>query len=485
MRKLLCILALLISARCYGQAVIVASSGDCAGGQPPVFNATTKLYDCQTISTGGTGTLQNGLASGGSVAYTGSGLVFTVQAASYVIAGVSYTSPMANVTLDAASGANDRIDAIIVDNTGTATKITGTPAGPPLNPSVDPTSQLGLTFVYVPQSSTTPANITTANIYLENTEWTCAAGAGWNCASTTNPYAGTKDIEATTVAAGTTVTLTNGAPVTLSNYNVLTFYIRSKATWGNNRSLTFQFLSGSTPVGSGVILKNGTFGYSSSTTASYQQIAIPLSQFAATSTVTALKVTSSGSGGSAPGFYLDNIFLQGGLPAPALPSGLMIWKGTWSASQTYQPNDVVTYSSSTFLALVANTNVTPVAGATWQSLGGSATLTVDYPTWFAGVPGNSETLARLTIGKATAFPTNLTGSQGSSGIAATASTLVSFKKNGAAAFGTCTFAISGTTCTFASASGASFAAGDVLTLVGPASAAATLGDIAITLEGTQ
>lgn len=404
-RKLLCILALLVTCplslvtALRGQAVIVASSGDCAGGQPPVYNATTKLYDCQTISTGGTGTLQNGLASGGSVAYTGSGLTFTVQAASYVIAGVAYTSPQTNVTLDAASGANDRIDAIIVDNTGVATKITGTPAGPPLNPSVDPTSQLGLTFVYVPQSSATPANITTDNIYLENTEWTCAAGAGWNCASTTNPYAGTKDIEATTVAAGTTVTLTNGSPVNLGNYNVLIFYIRSKATWGNNRSLTLQFLSGSTPVGSGVTLKNGTFGFSSSTTASYQQIAIPLQQFAATSTVTVLKVTSSGSGGAAPGFYLDNIFLQGGLPQPALPSGLMIWKGTYSATATYNINDVVTSGGATFLALTVNTAITPVAGVNWAVVGSS------------GLPLNSVSLTGQTtsIGATSVFTPSVSG----------------------------------------------------------------------------
>jgi len=366
MRKLFLLLTLLVSARCFGQAVIVSSSGDCAEGQPPVYNATTKLYDCQTIGTGGTGTLQNGLASGGSVAYTGAGLVFTVQAASYVIAGVAHTSAMTDVTLDAASGSNDRIDTIIVDNTGTATKITGIPAGPPLAPSVDPTSQLGLTFVYVAQSATTPSNITTANIYLENTEWTCAAGAGWNCASTNNPYAGTKDIEATAVAAGTTVTLTNGSPVSLSNYNVLTFYIRSKAAWNNNRSLTFQFLSGSTPVGGGVILKNGTFGYSSSTTGSYQQIAMPLQQFAPTSTITVLKITSSGSGGTAPGFYLDNIFLQGGLPAPSLPSGLMIFRGAWSATASYAANDMVTSGSGTYLALLASTNVTPLDGSIWK-----------------------------------------------------------------------------------------------------------------------
>ncbi len=395
-----------------------------------MFNATTKLYDCQTISTGGTGTLQNGLASGGSVAYTGSGLVFTVQAASYVIAGVAYTSAMTNVTLAAASGANDRIDAIIVDSTGTATKIDGTPAGPPLAPSVDPTTQLGLTFVYVPQSSATPANITTANIYLENTEWTCAAGAGWNCASTTNPYAGTKDIEATTVAAGTYTTLTNGSPVVIGNYNVLIFYDRSKATWNKNRSLVFQFYSGSTPVGNGVTFKDGTFGFSSSTTASYQQIAIPLQQFNVPSTATVLRITSAGSGGSAPGFYLDDIFLQGGAAVPVTP----------------QPYDVALF----------------------------------YP----GVPGATQTLARIVFTRPVTFPVGLTGSQASAGTAAAAETIVTLKKNGSS-FGTCTFAISGTTCTFASTTGAVFAPGDYYTAIGPGSADATLADITITLAGTR
>ena len=153
------------------------------------------------------------------------------------------------MTLDPADATNDRIDAIIVDDTGTATKITGTPGSPPTDPSADPTSQLQLTFVYVAANATTPSNITTDNIYLENTEWTCAAGAGWNCASTTQPYAGTKDIEATAVAAGTYTTLTRGTPVALYNYNNLAFYIRSKATWNNNRSLTLRFYSGSTAVG--------------------------------------------------------------------------------------------------------------------------------------------------------------------------------------------------------------------------------------------
>ena len=382
MKKLFLILALLISARCFGQAVIVSSSGDCAGGQPPVFNATTKLYDCQTISTAGAPALQNGLVSGGSVTYTGSGLIFTVQAATYNIAGVQYTSAQTNVTLDPADGAQDRIDAVIVDDTGAATKITGSPGSPPTDPSADPTSQLQLTFVYVAASATTPSNITTDNIYLENTEWTCAAGAGWNCASTTNPYAGTKDIEATAVAAGTYTTLTSGAPVALYNYNALVFYIRSKTTWNNNRSLTLQFYSGSTAVGSGVVLRNGTFGFTSATTATYQQISISLQPFNVPSTITRLRITSSGRSGSAPGFYLDNIMLQGGLSAPSLPSGIMVWKiGGWNPTQTYSPYDVVTYGGATFIALVSNTAVTPVVGSTWAAVSaaaGSSAVTAQF-----------------------------------------------------------------------------------------------------------
>ena len=66
-------------------------------------------------------------------------------------------------------------------------------------------------------------------------------------------------------------------------------------------------------------------------------------------------------------------------------------------------------------------------------------------------------------------------------MAATGSSVFNLAKNGTN-FGTVTFAASGTTGTFAAASATSFAAGDVLTVTGPATADATLADIALTLD---
>ena len=385
-------------------------------------------------ATGSVQSIGTGLLTGGGVVWTGD-LNFSVSPATYLIGGTSYSSPLTAITLDAADAVNPRIDRIVVDNTGAAVKITGTAATPPAAPSIDPTTQVDLSggLVYIAALATTPANFSTTDLYLENTEWTCTASANFNCASTSNPYAGTKDIEATTAVSGNNVTLVKPAAATenLSASSNLVFYIRSKAAWPNPKSVLLSWLNGSTPVGTAVTLDDGLFGFSSSTTADYQQITIPTSAWGTGGNlVTTLKIQVLG-GGSSIGFYLDNIFLQA---------------QTGSAQPVANPYDVVTF--------------------------------------FPGVPGASEVLSRVVFTRQVAFPIALAGSYASAGTAATASTIVSTKKNGAA-FGTCTFAIAGTTCTFASTVGAVFAAGDVLTVTAPAGADATLADIAITLAGTR
>jgi hypothetical protein len=78
----------------------------------------------------------------------------------------------------------------------------------------------------------------------------------------------------------------------------------------------------------------------------------------------------------------------------------------------------------------------------------------------------------------------LTGSVASAGTAATGSTTFDLQK-GTTSFGTVVFSAAGTTGTFTSASGATFAAGDVLRIVAPATADATLADISISLMGTR
>jgi hypothetical protein len=101
-----------------------------------------------------------------------------------------------------------------------------------------------------------------------------------------------------------------------------------------------------------------------------------------------------------------------------------------------------------------------------------------------GRPYASEIVYRRVFTHAVTFPAGLTLSKASAGTAATASTVFDLKKNAAAAFGTATFAISGTTATFAAASSTSFAAGDVLTIVAPVSPDATLADISIAVAWT-
>jgi hypothetical protein len=69
-------------------------------------------------------------------------------------------------------------------------------------------------------------------------------------------------------------------------------------------------------------------------------------------------------------------------------------------------------------------------------------------------------------------------------VAATAPTDIDIKVNGVSK-GTVRFAAAATTATFLFATQVVLAAGDALTLIAPASADATLANIAITLAGTR
>lgn len=328
----------------------------------------------------------NHLLSGCGVEYV-SGLTFTVGACTYTINGVTYTSAITNITLTAASMTDPRIDVILVDNTGAATKITGTAATPPAEPSIDPSTQIGLIFVTVAANGTTPSGIVNTPLYLDNAEWTCASTANINCNSSSNPYQGTKDIEATAALLGNNFTLVKpmAGTVDLSTQNALVFYIRSKAAWpsangsgaNGRRTLTLSWLNGSTAVGVGVVIADGAFGFNSSITSAYQQISIPISLFGAGSNVvTTLKALVSGNGGTSSfGWYIDDVTLQSGTNQIVLPTTLMNFQGTWSAIKAYNPNDTVVVNGVGYVALVANTNVVTTTTGTWAALGGCPAIT--------------------------------------------------------------------------------------------------------------
>ena len=93
---------------------------------------------------------------------------------------------------------------------------------------------------------------------------------------------------------------------------------------------------------------------------------------------------------------------------------------------------------------------------------------VDMHGWMPGRPNGSELLVRWITPRPFTIPAALPLSQGLAGTAATASAVFSLQKNGVQ-FGTATFAASGTTPTFAAATDTSFVAGDLLSIVAPAS----------------
>lgn len=316
------------------------------------------------ITPGGGGTSAiNQLLTGGGVAWN-SALNFTVSPATYIIAGVNYSSALTSITMTAADATNPRIDAIIVNSSGAVTKVDGTAAPSPAEPSVDPTSQLVLTFVHIAANASTPSNIALTNIYLENTEWTCTASAGTiNCASTNNPFAGTKDIEFTAAAANDYVKLVS-TPVTMNTFNSLVIHIRSKAAWASQRTLTISFQLSNKAQGNTVVLSQGSFGFDSTNTSAYQLIVIPTAAFGSISTADELRFTVSGKGSSTLGLYLDNIILQSGVSGPTLPTNIMLFRGAWNATTSYNINDVVTNSGIIYVASAANVNSTPPS-ANW------------------------------------------------------------------------------------------------------------------------
>lgn len=101
---------------------------------------------------------------------------------------------------------------------------------------------------------------------------------------------------------------------------------------------------------------------------------------------------------------------------------------------------------------------------------------------FSGSPGAGVPVFRYVFAGTVNFPAGLTGSTGSAGTAATASATFTIEKNGTSV-GTMVFAASATVVSFTMASATGFAAGDVLTILAPSPADATLANIAWTLVG--
>lgn len=396
MRKAITLL-LFLSGVVYGQTSIPATAG---GATVPATknliagdgagNAVDSGIAPGSVQTGTTAPAftANQPTAGCGVEYITGGLSLTVGACTYTINGAQYSSPQVTLTLATADTMNDRQDAIIVDITGVASVLTGTPAVNPIVPTVDPSTQLMLTSAYVATNATTPTNATvTNNIFDEGTEWAATYTAHIST-STTDPFRGTHSMQFSSAVLNNNAVLVkpSSQTVDLAGSNALVFYICTQAVWptGASGATAARFLSiywgtgGSSPTqkGSVVVLRDGQFGFKSAASncavsSNYQQVSIPTSLFGANgiaNTSLIFKV-SGNSGSSSLSFFIDAVSLQGGLTAPPLPGTLMNFRGTWSSTTAYSVNDVaVTAVGRAYVALAANTNVSVTTTATWQAL---------------------------------------------------------------------------------------------------------------------
>jgi hypothetical protein len=265
------------------------------------------VYDARYL----TASTQNEVISGGKVTWLHD-YVYNVSAATYLIDGVNYSSPSTDITLSTADATDDRIDVFVLTTSNTAIAITGTPSTPAVEPAIDANTQLQISFADVNAGSTSPT-LNIDWIYQENTEWTTATSSPGtvNLSSTNTPYAGSKDIEGTSVANGTTISFTSATTPTMGNYQSLVFEIKSKANWSTTKKWVLRFFNGTTAIGNPVNFGSSSYGFVSTSTSQYQTITIPLSDFGSISTATKFVITQSNSSGTI-GWFLDNVQLQGG-----------------------------------------------------------------------------------------------------------------------------------------------------------------------------
>lgn len=127
-------------------------------------------------------------------------------------------------------------------------------------------------------------------------------------------------------------------------------------------------------------------------------------------------------------------------------------------------------------------------GTDWVSIGGAEAVPQLHVVnaFYPGIPTASVKVLYVPITEAITFPANFAGSYFKASANATGSTAFDVQKNGSS-IGTVTIGAGSTTATFVTSGGASqsFAAGDLLAIIAPGTADATLADPSFALRATR
>lgn len=310
-----------------GQAIInVAGCNGCGSG-----GLSSVLTDGITIFGDGLNnplsalfSSENKIISGG-VAWSGTGYVYDVSSIYYYFDGFNTAGPD-QVTMAVADPTNNRFDAVVVNESGTISVITGTASANPAFPTI-PETQLVIGYVLVEAGTTSPTVLQDL-IYDENTgtptEWTTSTyttGVGSTGTvdfnGNTSCYHSTKCIDlVTNQRLG--ARFVRGTAIDLQTFAYVQVWYRNNGTAlasTKTPSVRFEDSLG-TPIGNTVNLT--TYGISRSVVGTWQVAVIPVSAFGSVTNVKGLRaIMTGGTLSSQANWSLDFMLTSGGI----LPQG--------------------------------------------------------------------------------------------------------------------------------------------------------------------
>jgi hypothetical protein len=278
-----------------------------------------------TLGSGGgvspTNQIQNGIISGGTVTWSGTGLTFDITALIYAKNGIIYTIPAGQVTLDPSDNTYGRIDLILADTVvNSFLKKTGIAGTVPITPQAIPDSQVALTTgILLNAGSVTPPNISTTMVYDENNappEWTVSASPSmtYNKDNTVNPFSGTRSILISSYTASySSIVFSSASTQVVSNDKTLKFRIKLTAPFPSNSNVAIFLYKGNELVAYTGRFTNG-FGFRTDNIVDYQNVSIPFSSFPSFADVSFDKIYIEFTNSNPNPFYIDRVEIQDGVP---------------------------------------------------------------------------------------------------------------------------------------------------------------------------
>lgn len=327
----------------------------------------------------------------GGITWSGTGLTYDVSFLNYFFNGNKTANPT-QVTLTASDPTDNRFDAIVVDEAGTVTAITGTPSANPEVPAI-PEDQLQVTIILVAAGSTTPT-IASEEIYMDDptTGWTFSTyqtatpTGSINFAGTSSPKQGTECIEASTDAR-LGARFVRGTSFDAFQYTMLQVWVRFTGTAvATNKSLNVRFEnSAGTLVANTVNLFN--YGLQRGVLNTWQLVVVPITAFGALpATVKGLKmIMAGGTVGQVRQWDIDFMILtNGSVPYANVPT-------------------IAFYKDNVGIASQPGLNLIQGTGVTITALNNPTNNRVDYTINASGSP--------ISVGTAssTLYSSGLTG----------------------------------------------------------------------------